>query len=326
MTIVIESVTILFSGAANFTGEIRNPRTVSVISVPINLGQPRLGPDLTPSALFQHGLANLLSSCNWRIEQIPECVLSNHTRVEDIERINAKNCDEVGSVCRKLYTQVQNEIQKGNFILILGGDHCIPIGSIPAIMHNRPNTGIIWVDAHGDINTPSTSPSGNMHGMPLAFLLGLVENAKTLPSMEWFEPCLSPQDIIYIGLRDLDPGEKAIIKKLGIKTYTMYDVDKYGIGHIMEECKKYFSTKNIHLSFDIDAVDPFFAPHTGTAVRGGLTFREANYICEALAETGNLTSMELVEVNPSVHNHQPSTLTLEMALTLIGSTLGQRIL
>ena len=139
--------------------------------------------------------------------------------------------------------------------------------------------------------------------MPLGFLLGLVENANKMSSMSWFKPCLKPEDIVYIGLRDLDGPEKQIIRKLGIKSFTMHEIDKYGIGRVMDDALKYLEGKdNIHLSYDIDALDPFYAPSTGTAVRGGLTFREGNYICEALSESGKLTSMELVEVNPSLHS------------------------
>lgn len=216
-----------------------------------------------------------------------------------------------------------------HFSLILGGDHCIPIGTIPALMATRPNTGIVWVDAHADINTPQSSASGNIHGMPVAFLLGLVERVKELPAFEWFEPCLQPKDIVYIGLRDLDLPEKNMVRKLGIKAFTMHDVDKYGIGGVMERTNDYLKDRDhIHLSYDIDALDPFFAPHTGTAVRGGLTFREGNFLCESLYETGRLSSMELVEVNPSVNTHvntSPND-TIEMAMTLIGSAMGQKIL
>jgi len=306
---------------------LKTPRTVSIISVPINLGQPRLGPDLTPAALFDHGLIDVITSCDWRVEQVNSSYsFRSDDPYIDTSNINAKNIIEVGQVCELLKHEVTREILKDRFILILGGDHCLPIGSIPAIMEARPNTGIIWVDAHADLNTPTASISGNMHGMPLGFLTGLVENAKSLPSFNWFSPCLTARDIVYIGLRDVDDYEKRMIQQLNIKAYTMHEVDKYGIGHIMTETINYLEDRNLHLSFDIDAVDPFFAPHTGTAVRGGLTFREANYICEALAETGCLTSMELVEVNPMIHTHQSESLTLDMAVKLIGSAMGQRIL
>jgi len=307
----------------------------SLISVPVNLGQPFFGPDRSPSLIKEHGLLQLLSSCGWRVHQLPDIKspqssLSSSSPNEVVPSgvILPKNCAQVGSVCEAIYQQVSKEAATGNFLLILGGDHCIPIGTLPGILNSRPNTGVVWVDAHADINTPSSSPSGNMHGMPLAFLLGLVPEVHSLPSLQWFPktPQLKPRDVVYIGLRDLDPTEKVAIKKLGIRAYTMYEIDRLGIGKVMEEVQDYMGKKDIHLSYDIDALDPFFAPHTGTAVRGGLTFREGAYICEALYATGRLTSMELVEVNPSLHQQVDSKHTIDVAMSLIGAGMGIVIL
>jgi len=307
---------------------IRKLNTVSLISVPLNLGQPFLGPDLSPSLIKDHGLLKLLAQCGWRVQAEPDVVSGISFKNEINENIsNAKNCAEVGSVSEKVCNQVYKNALKDVFVLILGGDHCISIGTVPGIIKARPNTGIVWVDAHADINTPLTSSSGNMHGMPLGLLLGQYNEVNNLPNFSWFQPCLKPSDIVYIGLRDLDAPEKMMIKKLGIKAYTMYDIDKIGIGKVMEEVASYLKNKDsIHLSYDIDAIDPFFAPHTGTAVRGGLTFREGNFICESLYASGKLKSMELVEVNPSLHGGVDPKATIEMATTLIGSTMGQSIL
>ena len=299
--------------------------TASVLSVPISLGQPFLGPDRSPGMLMDKGLIKMLAGCGWRVKILPE-ISSNDAAVKE-NQLNAKNCELVGETCERIYKVVSDIARSDNFLLILGGDHCIPIGTIPGIVAARPSTGVVWVDAHADINTPATSSSGNMHGMPLGFLLGLVDNVSTYPSLQWFKPCLNPKDIVYIGLRDLDGPEKMAIKRLGIKAFTMYDVDKLGIGKVMEQtCDHLSKHQNLHLSYDIDALDPFFAPSTGTAVRGGLTFREGNFICEYLAESGKLSSMELVEVNPSLHSDMDSKQTVEMALTLIGSAMGQKIL
>jgi len=308
----------------------RQLNTVSLLSVPLNLGQPFLGPDKSPILLKEHGLLQLLASCGWRVQQEND-VISDLTSIKNINNdsnLNAKNCAEVGAVSEKVSHQVYEHASKGdNFVLILGGDHCISIGTVPGIMKARPNTGVVWVDAHADINTPLTSSSGNMHGMPLGLLLGQYSDVNKLPNFSWFQPCLKPSDIVYIGLRDLDAPEKQMIKKLGIKAYTMYDIDRIGIGKVMEETISYLSSKeSIHLSYDIDAIDPFFAPHTGTAVRGGLTFREGNFICESLYASKKLKSMELVEVNPSLHGGVDPKATIEMATTLIGSTMGQSIL
>ena len=321
----------LLSGRLLSRGLVRRKAsTASVMSVPISLGQPFLGPDRSPGLLMDKGLIQLLGNCGWRVSLVPEITSSSsgESASSDVgSNLNAKNCAEVGRVCEDLFKVTREQATTGNFLLILGGDHCIPIGTIPGIKAARPKTGVVWVDAHADINTPSSSGSGNMHGMPLAFLLGLVDNASSLPSMQWFKPCLEPKDIVYIGLRDLDTPEKLAIKRLGIKAFTMYDVDRLGIGKVMEQTADHLSKhESLHLSYDIDALDPVFAPSTGTAVRGGLTFREGNFICEYLAASGKLTSMELVEVNPSLHSDLDANKTVEMALTLIGSAMGQTIL
>ena len=313
------------SGATGVTNQ-----TVTLVSIPLSIGQPYVGPDKSPDMLKKNGLLQMLGDIGWRVEQLPDIteVTGSDMGSIDMSAVNAKNCASIGATC-----QIASEVLSDkaantqNFILILGGDHCIPIGTIPGLMKGRPNTGIVWVDAHADINIPASSPSGNMHGMPVSFLMGLVEEANKYPSMSWFKSCVKPEDLVYIGLRDLDHPEKALIKELGIKAFSMYDVDRWGIGGVMEQTDVHFKDKShIHLSYDIDALDPFFAPSTGTAVRGGLTFREGNFICEYLCATGKLSSMELVEVNPSLHNNIDAQKTIDMALTLLGSSMGQRIL
>lgn len=309
-------------------------QTVSLLSVPTSSGQPHHGLEVAPKILIQHGLLNVIHDCKWNIKHLPEIIItpeeSNILKNENFQstKAKAKNINEIGVICNKAMQQIKEEASTNNFLLILGGDHCIPIGTIPGIIAKRPNTGVVWVDAHADINTPETSGSGNIHGMPLGFLLNLVENANKYPHMEWFQPCLKPEDICYIGLRDLDKPEKEIVKKLGIKSFTMYEVDKYGIGTVMDMVLEHFKQKdNIHLSFDVDGLDPFYAPSTGTRVRGGLTFREGNYICETLYQSKKMTSMELVEVNPSLYGEELDVkTTVEVSLSLIGSALGQSIL
>ena len=306
----------------------------SVMSIPVSLGQPFLGADTSPQMLKDNGLLQQLSNLGWRVHQTQDIGtqgMNGGSYEKEAFMGNAKHCPEIGNACRDISVAVQKEAESGNFVLILGGDHCIPIGTIPGILGARPNTGVVWVDAHADINTPKDSGSGNMHGMPVAFLMGLVEKAHEYPEMNWFKgsekPYLKPEDLVYIGLRDLDPPEKAAIKRLGIRAYTMHDVDRLGIGRVMQETEEYFADKeHLHCSYDIDALDPMFAPHTGTAVRGGLTFREGNYIVEHLAATGKLSSMELVEVNPSLHPGLDSKDTLDMAQMLITSAMGDRIL
>lgn len=179
-------------------------KTTSLISLPVSLGQPLLGPDRSPSMLMDNGLLSMLGNLGWRVLQAPDIISTamKHDSFNDIHTPKAKNCAQVGQICQKIYDQVSEHAATDNFLLILGGDHCIPIGTIPAIIKHRPSTGVVWVDAHADINTPQTTMSGNMHGMPVSFLLNEVQNVQSLPSMSWFNPpYLKPRDIVYVGLR-----------------------------------------------------------------------------------------------------------------------------
>lgn len=174
------------------------------------------------SLLIQNGLFRILGDCGWRVKQLPDVTNINITPVKADTSLNARNVNEVGQVCERVKIQIENELTtSNNFILSLGGDHCIAMGTISGILSKRPNTGIIWVDAHADINTPSTSGSGNMHGMPLGFLLGLVDHMEDFPSLRWMKTGLTSKDIVYIGLRDLDGPEKRTIKQLGIKAFSV---------------------------------------------------------------------------------------------------------
>lgn len=169
---------------------------------------------------MKHGLYNAIANCGYSVKPVPD-VLSSLEISWESGQSSVKNVSIIGKVSERVKAQVEEEASSNNFLLILGGDHSIPLGTFPGILARRPRTGIVWVDAHADINTPETSPSGNMHGMPLAFLLGLVKDANKYPSLGWFSPCLDPKDIVYIGLRDVDPGEKKLIRDLGIRAYTV---------------------------------------------------------------------------------------------------------
>ncbi|RHY54849.1 hypothetical protein DYB34_001180 [Aphanomyces astaci] len=238
---------------------------------------------------------------------------------------------KVGSGLKQIADVVEKKASEGKFCLVLGGDHTIGAGSLAGILKVHPDAGIIWVDAHADINTPQTTESGNMHGMPISFLMqGLADPAR-VPGFEWLVdgPILKPEQLVYIGLRDVDSGERRIIKELGIKAFSMQSVDKYGIGKTMEMALDHLCGKQarpLHMSYDIDAVDPVDAPSTGTRVRGGLTWREANYVAEAVAESNMLVGLDMVEVNPSLAPGKGAAITVDMALLLIGSALGNRIL
>jgi arginase len=211
----------------------------------------------------------------------------------------------VSAVTEKLSGQVYEHASKGRCVLTLGGDHSIAIGSIAGVakaVRERLDReiAVIWVDAHADINTPETSDSGNIHGMPVAFLTGLASE-KRKDIFGWIQPeqQISVKKLVYIGLRDIDKGEKALLREHGIKAFSMHHIDKYGIGRVMEMALGHIGNDTpIHLSFDVDALDPQWAPSTGTPVRGGLTLREGDFIAECVHETGCLVAMDLVEVNP----------------------------
>ena len=211
----------------------------------------------------------------------------------------------------------------------IGGDHSLALATLTATLRHHPDAGILWIDAHADINTPSTTPSGNLHGCPNAFLLGL-QGTDVKPFNEWVKPLLKPERIAYIGLRDLDQGERKVLKELGIRCYTMYHVDRYGIGHVVEEALSYLGApeKPIHLSFDVDALDPSVAPSTGTPVRGGLKLREGHYICERVWETGSLVAVDLVEVNPDLgaKREEDAKATVAVGCSLIKAALGDALL
>jgi arginase len=232
--------------------------------------------------------------------------------------------------------EVQQTLERNGVPLVIGGDHSIAIGTISGLAaHLRgskgkggsrsgpPRLGLIWFDAHGDINTPDTSPTGNIHGMPVACLLG--HGPEALTSLGFPGAKLDPAFCVQIGLRDLDEVEKRHIKEWGIRAYTMEEIDRRGMATVVEEAlvRVLSGADMLHVSFDVDAVDPQVAPGTGTRKIGGLTYREAHLACEIIAESGRLTSMELVEVNP-ILDHQNQT--AELAVGLIASALGKRIL
>ena len=238
----------------------------------------------------------------------------------------------VSAVTEALSKQVYDHAKEGRFVLTLGGDHSIAIGTISGTAKAiRERLGrdmaVIWVDAHADINTPETSDSGNIHGMPVAFLTGLASDAPDAP-FGWIkdEHRVSVKKIVYIGLRDVDRGEKKILRENGIKAFSMHDIDRHGIGKVMDMALGWIGSDTpIHLSFDIDALDPRFAPSTGTAVRGGLTLREGDFIAECVHETGSLVALDLVEVNPSLEEEGAAE-TVRSGVSIVRCALGDTLL
>lgn len=319
--------------------QVHPRRNVQLLGVPFAFGQPLQGVDRAPQEMRAGGLIQRIVDQQWTVKDNGDVSVPSgeNTHVDIREKPDGtsklRSADVVGQLCSDVAKATAAAVAENDFMLTLGGDHSIAMGTVAGILKQRPNTGIIWVDAHADINTPYTSETGNIHGMPVAFLMKH-PHTQDIPQFEWLKdyPELDPRNIVYIGLRDVDSGERRIIRQNGIKAFTMQDVDKYGIGAVMDKAIRHLTNDRrldvpIHLSLDIDGVDPLFAPSTGTRVFGGLTYREAYYICESLAETGLLASMDLVEVNPSLGDTQDAAeRTIKIANGLIGAALGNRIL
>ena len=243
----------------------------------------------------------------------------------------------VSNATREISRQCYEQASLGRLTLTLGGDHSIAVGTISGVqkaIRERLNKdlAVIWVDAHADINTPEVSGSGNIHGMPVAYLGGLSKAPKENPDVfGWLqdEHRINLSKLVYIGLRDVDRAERDIIRKHGIKAFSMHHVDKYGIGEVVRQALEYIGDSPIHLSFDVDALDPMWAPSTGTPVRGGLTLREGDFIAECVHETGRLVAMDLVEVNPSLDEHVEglgARETVRAGCSLVRCALGESIL
>uniref|UniRef100_A0A4W3HUV4 Arginase n=1 Tax=Callorhinchus milii TaxID=7868 RepID=A0A4W3HUV4_CALMI len=234
----------------------------------------------------------------------------------------------VGSANRILAESVSRAVGDGNLCVMLGGDHSLGIGSVYGNTQQQPDLCLIWVDAHADVNTPLTSPSGNLHGQSVSFLLReLQHKIPLLPGFSWLTPCISAKDVVYIGLRDVDPGEYYIMKNFGIQYFSMREIDQIGIQKVMERTLDHLIGRRkrpIHLSFDIDAFDPTLAPATGTPVIGGLTYREGMYIAEEVHNSGMLSVMDVVEVNPAIAaSDEEIRATVNLAIDITTASLGQ---
>ncbi|KAL5511298.1 CAR1 [Sanghuangporus vaninii] len=289
--------------------------------------QPKLGVDQGPIHLVNAGLSDQLKSLGWKVN------FDGHHQFEEVDAQQdppigiLKNPRLVSKVCKAVADVVGSHIARGELPVTIGGDHSLAMGTISGTLSHHPDACVIWVDAHADLNTIETTTSGNIHGMPVSFLLGL--NKTPIPEYAWVEPRLTPDRIAYIGLRDVDAGEKHLLKENGIKAFSMHEVDKYGIGAVVEKALDAVNPKRdrpIHLSFDVDALDPSVAPSTGTPVRGGLTFREGHYICEAVHETGLLVAFDIMEVNPSLADADAAEATVAVGCSLVRSALGETLL
>ena len=298
---------------------------VSIIGFPMDLGADRRGVDMGPSALRIAGLQTKLESLGYKVTD------NGDIKIEIMERQKIKNprlkyIDEIIKTSKLLSEKVEKVLEKGDFPLCIGGDHSMALGTISGISSycrkKKLKLGVIWVDAHSDMNTDETSPSGNIHGMPLASLMGL--GNEELVNFLGFAPKLNPENCALIGIRSIDEAEKLNIKKLKVPLYTMTDIDKLGIHRIIAKVLKQFREKvdHIHISFDVDCVDPSVAPGVGTPIPGGLSYREAHLLMETIAECGCMSSLEIAEINPILdYKNQSAAFTAD----LIASSMGQRI-
>jgi arginase len=303
------------------------PRRIKVIGVPLDMGASRRGVDMGPSAMRVAGLEARLEALGHQVTD------AGNIRVELAETqasgdASARYLTEIAETCARTAEAVVKTLEEGMTPLLLGGDHSLAAGSVSGVAEfyrrKGEKIGVIWIDAHPDINTPRTSPSGNVHGMPLAALLGL--GPELLGKIYGFAPKMAPENTVLIGVRDIDSAERENIRRAGVaEVYTMRDIDERGMRSVMEEALRAAGrgTAGYHVSLDMDWIDPEDAPGVGTPVRGGATYREAHLAMEILADHGRLLSFEIVEVNPVIDEHNR---TADLAVELACSAFGKKIL
>jgi arginase len=302
------------------------PRKIRVIGVPLDLGQSRRGVDMGPSAVRVAGLEARLEALGHVVEDagniavaIPEQKKEGHAR--------AKYLKEITATCTKHAELVLRTMESGKTPIVLGGDHSVAAGTMAGVAEfyrrQGQTIGLIWIDAHTDINTPETSPSGNVHGMPLAAIMGI--GLPELGNIFGFSPKVAPENCVLVGIRDIDAVEKENVRKAGVEVFTMRDIDERGMRTVMEEALRLAGrgTAGYHISLDMDWIDPEDAPGVGTPVRGGATYREAHLAMEIIADHARMTSFEIVEVNPVIDEHNR---TADLAVELALSAFGKKIL
>ena len=297
-------------------------KNVSIIGVPCDYGQQRRGVDMGPSAIRYAGLQERLQALGYDVIDEGNIQASNKQKRQQ-QDARLLNLDEVVQVNTELANRVKTVVDNHRTPLVLGGDHSIAIGTLAGLSLKYKNLGVIWFDAHADLNTPETTPSGNIHGMPLATSIGL--GHERLTSILHSDAKIQAENIIIIGGRSIDEGERVLIKERGIRVYTMHEIDRLGMTHVMEQTLAYFNDKQIdglHLSLDLDALDPLYTPGVGTPVAGGITYRESHLAMEMIQESGLLTSAEFVEVNPILDERNK---TADVAVALVGSLFGETL-
>lgn len=293
---------------------------IRVIGAPMDLGADRRGVDIGPSAIRYAGLSDQLRQMGYTVLDVGNVVIPQ-PESQPIGNSRVKYLEPIVQVAGELSALVTAALEAGEFPLILGGDHSIALGSISGVARVHKDVSVIWVDAHGDFNTEETTPSGNIHGMVLAALTGLGQSQ--LVNFGGWTPKIDASKLVIVGARALDPGEQALLRKHHIHVFTMSEIDEQGMHRVMQQALEITNDSPIHLSLDLDALDPQEAPGVGTPVRGGLSYREAHLVMEHICDSGRLISMDVVEVNPLL-DHKNETASL--AVELIRSALGKKIL
>ena len=307
------------------TASTISPKKIRVIGVPLDLGQSRRGVDMGPSAVRVAGLEARLEALGHEVEDGGNVAVAIPEQKKEGDT-HAKYLKEITATCTKHAELIVKTLEAGKVPISLGGDHSMAAGTVAGVAEfyrrQKQNIGLIWIDAHSDINTPETSPSGNVHGMPMAALMGL--GPAELGGIFDFTPKAKPDNVVLVGIRDIDAIERENVRRSGIHIFTMRDIDERGMRTIMEEALRLAGrgTAGYHVSLDMDWVDPEDAPGVGTPVRGGATYREAHLAMEIIADHGRMLSFEIVEVNPVIDEHnQTADLAVELALSAFGKKI-----
>jgi arginase len=302
-------------------------KRVAIIGAPLDLGAGRRGVDMGPSALRVAGLGKRLSALGYDVTDMGNIPVAQPEAVEDGGSSHARFLPQIAAACQRLGEMVARALADGKTPLVLGGDHSVAVGTVGGVSRffreSERKIGLLWVDAHADMNTPESSPSGNVHGMPLACCVGVGPDA--LRYMFGRASMVDPANVALVGIRDVDARERPIVRATGIRPFTMRDIDERGMRAVMDEAIAIASegTAGFHLSLDMDFVDPEYAPGVGTPVRGGATYREAHLAMEVICDSGRMVSMEVVEVNPVIDEVNR---TADLAVELILSAMGKKIL
>lgn len=295
-------------------------RQIAIIGAALDLGQGRRGVDMGPSAMRAAGLAERLESLGYEVHDHGN-VESPEAEATTLQDERARFLPEIRETCARIAGVVVEASSAGEIPLVLGGDHSVGLGTLGGLARSHGAGGVLWIDAHSDINTPETSPSGNVHGMTLAAALGLAGRGFEHPA--WPLPAVEPQRVALLGARSLDEGERRLLREAEIRVFTMSEIDRIGIERaVRESLDRVAGGGFVHVSLDMDVLDPSIAPGVGTPVRGGLTYREAHLACELVAESGLAGSLEVVEVNPILDRENTTALT---AVELVASALGKTI-